>query len=84
MIRRGLVLAVLLLPLAAGGCAAGRGFNIFQPGTIQQQRLRATVHDPYPDRDLGPEVVGGRPREYQQPLPEPVRNRIFADTWGVR
>ncbi len=49
------------------------------PGTIQQQRIRATVHDPYPDQDAGPDVIGGRPRDYQQPLAEPVRNRMFMD-----
>ena len=75
------IATTMLASLVAGGCASGGGYSIFQPGTIQQQRLRATVHDPYPDQDLGPEVVGGRPREYQQPLPEPVRNRIFADSW---
>ena len=81
MIRRGLLSACVLTLLSAAGCASHGQYSIFQPGTIQQQRLRATVHDPYPDRNLGPEVVGGRPREYQQPLPEPVRNRIFVDSW---
>jgi hypothetical protein len=81
MIRRALATATVLMSLAAAGCASHGQYNIFQPGTIQQQRLRATVHDPYPDRNLAPEVVGGRPREYQQPLPEPVRNRIFVDSW---
>jgi len=66
----------------SAGCAGSR-YNFFQPGTVQQQQLRATVHDPYPDQDAGPEIVGGRPRDFSQPLPEPVRNRIFADSyWG--
>jgi len=30
---------------------------------------------------LGPEVVGGRPRDYQQQLPEPVRNRLYVDSY---
>jgi hypothetical protein len=73
-------LGLVMLALAAGGCASGH--PLFAPrGNIYQQRLRATVHDPYPDQDAGPEVVGGRPRDYQQPLPEPVRNRLFADSW---
>jgi hypothetical protein len=42
---------------------------------MQQQRLSATVHDPYADVDAGPEIVGGRPREFQKPLAEPVRSR---------
>ncbi len=71
--------------VTTSGCAGSR-WNFFQPGTVQQQQLRATVHDPYPDVDAGPEVVGGRPRDYQQPQPEPVRNRIYADSnqnwWG--
>jgi hypothetical protein len=83
-------LPLALWMLLAGGCAvifatgcAGSRYNFFQPGTVQQQQLRATVHDPYPDQDAGPEIVGGRPRDYSQPLPEPVRNRIFADSyWG--
>jgi hypothetical protein len=75
-----------LLPVAVcfalAGCAGHPLWN--NPGTIQQQRLRATVHDPYPDQDLGPATDGGRPRDYLQPLPEPVRNRIIADTWFGR
>jgi len=78
--RPWMLLAAMGAVLVAG-CASGHGFG---RGTVQQQQLRATVHDPYPDRNLGPEVVGGRPREYQQPLPEPVRNRIFADSWWGR
>ena len=69
--------------VALGGCAGSR-WNLFAPGSMQQQQLRATVHDPYTDVDAGPEVVGGRPREYAQPLPEPVRNRLFTDSWWGR
>jgi hypothetical protein len=69
--------------LSVAGCAQHEG-KIANPGTIQQQRLRATIHDPYPDPDLGPDVDGGRPREYLEPLPEPVRNRIYADSWWWR
>ena len=72
-------LALGLACLAMGGCAAdGRLFN---PGNIYSQRLRATIHDPYSDQDLGPEVVGGRPRDYQQQLAEPVRNRLYVDSY---
>jgi hypothetical protein len=70
----------------AGVCILGAGCagHFQHPGTIQQQRLRATIHDPYPDPDLGPDIDGGRPREYLNPLPEPVRNRIYADSWWWR
>ena len=78
---------VLLLPsigCAGGGRYANSRYTWFHPGTMQQQRVRATVHDPYPDQKAGPEVVGGRPRDYQQQLPEPVRNRMFMDSWPGR
>lgn len=73
----------LLVGLAACSAAllSGCMTDPFNPGTIWQQRLRATVHDPYSDQDLGPEVVGGRPRDYQQQLPEPVRNRLYVDSY---
>jgi len=50
------------------------------PGTITQQQQAATMHDPYGDTMAGPEIVGGRPREFQKPLAEPVRSRGFRDT----
>ncbi|GIW91377.1 MAG: hypothetical protein KatS3mg109_1809 [Pirellulaceae bacterium] len=58
--------------------------NLGPPGPEWQQRYRAILHDPYPDADLGPEVVGGRPREFQKPLAEPVRNRYLYDEWWYR
>ena len=79
MKSRLLLIAAWAACLAGGGCIA----DPFNPGTIDQQRLQATVHDPYSDQDLGPEVVGGRPRDFQQQLPEPVRNRMYVDSfWG--
>src|SRR5690606_2023045 len=53
---------VLLVSMV--GCANRRwGFPEGQ-GTIERQKARAAVHDPYPLNDIGPEVVGGRPREF--------------------
>lgn len=74
-----LLLATALLP---SGCRSDGSFarpSWFQPGTVQQQRIRASVHDPYPDPDKGPRFDDGRPREYRQPLPEPVRSRLHVD-----
>jgi hypothetical protein len=71
------------LALWAAGCLGSR-CNLFQPGSVQQQQLRATVHYPYTDVDAGPYVVGGRPRYYQQPLPERFRNRLYTDSWWGR
>ena len=82
IMRLGLLLLLGLLP--AVGCAQGRLARYFQPqGSVQQQRLRATLHDPYPDQDLAPEMLGSRPRDYQRQLPEPVRSRYLEDLyWG--
>jgi hypothetical protein len=49
--------------------------NFVQPGWAHQQRQEAIEHDPYPLDDVGPEVVGGRPREYARPLNEVERAR---------
>jgi hypothetical protein len=71
--------AVAMLCLGTLGC---RGYsNPFQrpPGTLQQQRLGATVHDPYTDQEAGPEVVGGRPRDFQKAQAEPVRSRPLTE-----
>ena len=75
---RWLLLAALTLTLA--GCQH-LWPNVGRPGTREMQRRRAVVHDPYPDNDAAPEIVGGRPRHYDRPLAEPVRNRVFTDGW---
>lgn len=62
------------------GCGSERP-NIRHPGDIQTQRFKAITHDPYYDQDAGPEVVGGRPRDFQKPLAEPVRNRWLMDSF---
>ena len=75
---------LVCVAISTTGCVAGRP-NVFHPGDIQQQRFNAVAHDPYTDNDAGPEVVGGRPRDYQKPLAEPVRNRWLMDSWwGTR
>ena len=73
---------VLLLGavLATSGCQH-LWPNLGQPGHRDVQRQRAVVHDPFPDNEAGPEIVGGRPRNFDRPLPEPVRNRAFSDGW---
>ena len=50
------------------------------PGSIGVQQLEATQFDPYGVTDAGPEIVGGRPREFQRPAAEPARARRFRDT----
>ncbi|MFN5950901.1 MAG: hypothetical protein ACK43N_20585, partial [Pirellulaceae bacterium] len=77
--RRTLLLCALLLLV---GCKQspwnlGRwGSSQFGQGSIDRQKNRAVVIDPYPLNDIGPEVVGGRPREFINPLPEASRNEL--------
>ena len=67
-------LALCLMLAAAPGCR-NYGPLFGPPGTITQQRQRASFYDPYVDVNAGPEVVGGRPRDFQVPLAEPVRSQ---------
>lgn len=48
--------------------------------SMGQQQLDATQFDPYADNDVGPEIVGARPRDFQRPASEAVRARGFRDT----
>lgn len=72
---------------AAIPAVPGRSFpniqrpNWTSPGTIRQQQRRATLHDPYADNTVGPEIVGGRPREYARPPAEPVRSTLGLPYW---
>lgn len=65
--------------LGLGGCLSTPNWN--QPGTVRTQQYRAMLHDPYADNDIGPEVVGGRPRDYDKPLPAPVRHQPRRFGW---
>lgn len=49
----------------------------FNPGPMIEQKQRAVQYDPYPDQDAGPEVVGGRPLDYERQIPETERSRFF-------
>jgi hypothetical protein len=42
-------------------------------GTALQDDLER--FDPYPQTDVGPEVVGARPRNFENPRPEATRGR---------
>ncbi|WP_052031966.1 hypothetical protein [Novipirellula maiorica] len=71
------LLGVSLLFLSFTGC---RGGGWFPPaGTMNEQQANAIVHDPYPQNDIAPYEAASRPPSYQQPLPEPVRNRLVPD-----
>lgn len=65
---------------AAIGCGPHlRTPRWFDPGNAASQRYEAIYHDPYPLNDVGPEIVGGRPRGYQAPVPEVARGRLQSE-----
>jgi hypothetical protein len=75
------IFIVALSATSLSGCApelAGLRQSIAHPGPAAYQRAQAIQHDPYVLNDVGPEVVGGRPREYQIPVNEVERARLAA------
>lgn len=70
------------LAVVAGGCAGTARPNWFHPGPAAYQQRRAERFDPYPEPDVAPEVVGGRPREFQKPASEPERARRTLPLFG--
>ena len=63
--------------VSLSGC---RGHNFLAPaGPMNQQQANAVVHDPFPQADIAPSDPSIRPPSYQQPLAEPVRNRLVPD-----
>ena len=47
------------------------------PGTAGYRRAIALQFDPYPLDDVAPPVAGGRPKEYDRPIPEVQRGQTF-------
>ncbi len=80
--RLGLLLAIITCSVF--GCKGSPtsphrwGGSQFGQGSIDRQKSRAVTFDPYPLNDIGPPIVGGRPREYANPLPEAARNELTA------
>ena len=60
---------------ATGGCKTEAKPQLANPGSVESQQRRATQFDPFPQPDIGPDVVGARPRDYQQPVAETNRAR---------
>jgi hypothetical protein len=78
MTRREIAGALVLLAGWASGCSnAVRKPRLLHPGPAPFQRGNAEVSDPFPLPDMGPEIVGGRPREFDQPRNEVVRAQQF-------
>ena len=78
-----LLLAAACAPLAA--CSSTiRWPRLYGPGTASAQRAHAEQLDPYPLPDMGPEIVGARPREFDKPRDEVRRSRQFLESVGAR
>jgi hypothetical protein len=81
---RKLRLALLMLgaALGLGGCAGGafKTPNWLHPGSAEEQRREYQRFDPYPNNQVAPEVVGGRPRDFTNPVAEPQSPRLNAPT----
>ena len=69
------MLLMCTVAMAVGGCAGLKGPNWFHPGPAPYQQKQAERFDPYPDNQIAPAVVGGRPREFLNPVAEPERAR---------
>ncbi len=83
--RNVFLLSLSLLLASLAGCTC----DCLKPRTAQrlpvpEQQEIAVVHDPYTDQNIGPEVVGGRPREYQKDFSEPQHARLLQDSWFGR
>jgi len=44
---------------------------------MAEQQRQAEKFDPYSDNNAGPEIVGGRPRDFQKPPADPTRTNGF-------
>jgi hypothetical protein len=76
--------SVLTIAVFASGCAGTAAPNWLSPGPTRYQQMKAREIDPYPEVETGPEIVGGRPRDYTEPRSEPVRAQSKLRTWWGR
>lgn len=71
-------LGLALAAVGVAGCSSAIRYPRWgSPGPASYQRYVATQFDPYPQADVGPEVVGGRPRDYAVPPDEVTRSRQY-------
>jgi hypothetical protein len=72
---------IALLLAATVGCGWLPKTNWTHPGPASYQQQKAVRFDPYPETDIGPPVVGGRPLGYTQPPSESARARKTRNHW---
>jgi hypothetical protein len=89
MKRLRLPTAALLILAVVAGCQKTAMPSLFHPRSANVQQKRALRYDPYPDPNLGPNMVGVRPREYENPPAEVSQARWHLDLkskqerWGT-
>jgi hypothetical protein len=70
-----IVISVLIVQLTA--CSSTIRYpRLASPGTAGFQRHNAEQFDPYPQNDMGPPILGGRPPDYSVQVPEVERARM--------
>ena len=68
---------LLLCSLASVGCPHFEEQVTKPRGEIRQQQYRAALFDPYSATEIGDDLGGMRPPEFDRPLPEPVRDKYL-------
>ena len=61
--------------LALAGCQSTAAPSLAHPGPAKAKQNQAVRFDPYPENEMGPPMVGVRPPDYENPIPEPARAR---------
>jgi hypothetical protein len=72
---------VAVVTLLLTGCRSD-GRWLPPAGSAEKQRFNSTVFDPYTDNEIAPEVVGGRPKDFQKPLLDSDRSRLLRKSWS--
>ena len=66
---RAVCLSVAAVVIMISGCQNNR--PIFgPPGTMEAQRTRAMLHDPFPSDEVAPKIFGARPLGFERPRAE--------------
>jgi hypothetical protein len=73
-----LLAPVALVAIVLDGCVAPP--RILHPGPEKVQQRRAEWHDPYPENETGGDMLGTRPREYENPRAEVLRAQPRRDS----
>lgn len=78
--RWALALALLGGFVANSGCRGVMAWS--EPGTMQNQQNMASLFDPFPDNQMGPDTPELRPREFSRPWAEPRRAQYYSELTG--